>query len=101
MVMITSQQQTLHVLATAHHAWTPLLNQLRNIWKTGDSLVLAAEGIQGWQDPALTAFAPVYAIDSDAALSHLPHDLPEHIHIINHGQWADLILSHQRCLTWR
>jgi sulfur transfer complex TusBCD TusB component (DsrH family) len=100
MVMII-QHHTLHVLATEHRDWPLLLKQLRKIWQTGDSLVLAAEGIQGWHDEALSAFGPVYAIDSDAEIANIPAVLPEHIQVINHDRWAELILTHQRCLTWR
>lgn len=98
---MTPQLHTLHLLATPSHEWTALFNQLRDMWTTGDALVLASEGVQGWQDERLAHFGVVYALDTDVHTAHLPRDLPAYLQLINHDQWADLILSHQRCLTWR
>lgn len=92
---------TLHVIATPYRYWAGLIDQLKALWQTGDAVLLLSEGVQGWQDNQLEGFAPVYILDTDTLLASIHTDLPQHLVSVDHQGWAELVLNHTKCMTWR
>ncbi|MEC7121126.1 MAG: hypothetical protein VXW65_14660 [Pseudomonadota bacterium] len=102
--MVTSNEATLHLLVAPQQQWSTLLRNLQQVWQSDDQLILMAQAIHGWQDPALTTLADTHAIgiyQADAEQLALPEQLPQHLQYVSTALWATWVLSFPRSITWR
>ena len=96
---------TLHQLISRPAEWSSMA-QIKASWQTNDSLILLGEAAQGYQDSRLQGFNCIYVLEADAnllGLGHLENKLPQkpNIKIIGFDEWAELILKHDKHISWQ
>lgn len=96
-----SQTTTLHQLTLNSSTWGDYLPRIQQVWQSGDLLLLLAEAAQGYQDTRLRAFSNVAMLLRDAEILGLTLDATASIIVMGTDEWANAILSYQRCITWR
>ncbi len=96
---------TLHQLSNIPSGWLSIA-QIKAAWQPNDSLMLLGEAAQGYQDSRLQGFNCIYVLEADAnllGLGHLENKLPQkpNIKIIGFDEWAELILKHDKHISWQ
>ncbi|RYY79545.1 MAG: hypothetical protein EOO69_06210 [Moraxellaceae bacterium] len=98
--MSTISTSTLHQLCHAPSLWTNCINQIGALWQPNDALLLLGSAAQGVHDPRLNAFKIVYVLQADLDILGITTDQIQ-CKILSYDQWAQLVLSHQRHVTWK
>jgi hypothetical protein len=100
--MLTTEQNTLHLLTNAPSHWFILIPQICAVWQAGDLLLLLAEGAQGFDSAAINPFNQIAVLDLDLArLEVSSSEIPPHIKIASIADWATWTVQYQRTVTWR
>jgi hypothetical protein len=100
--MLTTEQNTLHLLTTAPSIWLILAPQIFAVWREGDLLLLLAEGAQGFDSAAINPFNQIAVLDLDLSrLEVTSQEIPPHIKIASIADWATWTVQYQRTVTWR
>ena len=98
--MRTVSSSTLHQLCHAPSGWANCIETLARLWQPNDALILFGPAAQGIFDQRLTSFNQVYALQADLdLLGFMPAQVP--CQTLDYEQWAQLVLSHQRHITWK
>lgn len=94
---------TLHQLASSPKAWANDLTRIKQVWQPQDLLLLLGEAAQGYQYDQLEQFTNRALLATDAAL--LGIDITDKLFgglkIFSSDDWANAVLTYQRCITWR
>lgn len=110
-----TQTTSLHLLCISPCERPAILNDILRVWSDGDQLLLLADAAQDVTSATIQTFLqqmaqlstpqtsnkPLLILDRDAALLPLPTILPDTLQIISSLEWANLVLTHQRSITWR
>lgn len=100
--MVTTTQNTLHLLAAAPRLWSSVMSEIKAVWQEGDLVLLLAEGAQGFNSAMLDSLSQVAVLDSDLArLEVANEDIPSNMKIANIADWAAWTVQYQRTVTWR
>ncbi len=100
--MVSSAQNTQHLLAAAPSHWHKLIPQISAVWRDGDLLLLIAEGTQGFNSKVLDQFTQVAVLDSDLLrLEVMNEEVPSKIKIATTSDWAIWTIQYPRTVTWR
>jgi hypothetical protein len=100
--MLTTKQNTLHLLTAAPSCWTLLIPQISAVWQEGDLLLLLAEGAQGFDSAAINPLNQIAVLDLDLArLEVTRQEIPQRIKIVTTADWATWTVRYQRTVTWR
>lgn len=91
---------TLHQITHAPRYWGQCIEQIMALWQPTDELILLAEAAQGYADSRLDFFDQLYLLDHDADLLGLVNNQARY-KTIDYAQWAQLVLKHQRHITWK
>lgn len=91
---------TLHQITHAPRYWGHAIDQIIALWQATDELILLGEAAQGYQDSRLDFFDQVYLLNHDADLLGL-HSQDSRYTMIDYAQWAQLVLKHQRHISWK
>ena len=96
---------TLHQLSNTPSGWLSIA-QIQAAWQPNDSLMLLGEAAQVYQDSKLKDFNCIYVLEADAnllGLGHLEDKLLQepNIKIISFDEWAELILKHDKHISWQ
>lgn len=105
-----NQFSTLHQLVSRPSEWSSIA-QIKAAWQTTDSFMLLGEAAQGYQDSRIESFKCIYILQADASLLNLTYSekdstqlsiiqLPS-IQVISFDEWAELILKHDKHISWR
>lgn len=94
---------TLHQLASSPKAWADDLARIQQVWQSQDLLLLLGEAAQGYQDARLEQFSNRALLATDAAILGIvmTNKLLGDLKIFNSDDWANAVLTYQRCITWR
>ncbi|GAC1378123.1 MAG: hypothetical protein NVS3B3_20200 [Aquirhabdus sp.] len=100
--MVTTLNNTLHLLAAAPRFWSTLIPEILAVWQEGDLILLLAEGAQGFNSRTLEQFKKIAVLDSDLARLEVENDeVPSQIKIATTADWATWTVQYQRTVTWR
>lgn len=100
--MVTTMNNTLHLLTAAPRFWSTLIPEILQVWQEGDLLLLLAEGAQGFNAKLLDPFNQTAVLDSDLArLEVVNKEIPSHIKVATINDWATWTVQYQRTITWR
>ncbi|RZA02771.1 MAG: hypothetical protein EOO68_09505 [Moraxellaceae bacterium] len=91
---------TLHQITHAPRYWGHCVEQIMALWQPTDELILLGEAAQGYADARLDFFDQVYLLNHDADLLGLVNNDTRY-HLIDYAQWAQLVLKHQRHISWK
>ena len=96
---------TLHQLISRPSEWSSMV-QIKAAWQPNDSLMLLGEAAQGYQDSRLKDFNCIYVLEADASLLDLSNTDKEStqssiIQVISFDEWAELILKHDKHISWQ
>lgn len=95
---------TLHQITHAPRYWGQSIEQIIALWQPADELILLAEAAQGCADSRLDFFDQLYLLDHDAdflGLVNMVVNNQARYKTIDYAQWAQLVLKHQRHITWK
>lgn len=95
---------TLHQITHAPRYWGQCIEQIMALWQPTDELILLAEAAQGYADSRLDFFDQLYLLDHDADFLGLVNGMVNNqarYKTIDYAQWAQLVLKHQRHITWK
>lgn len=95
----------LHQLISRPSEWSSMV-QIKAAWQPNDSLMLLGEAAQGYQDSRLQNFNCIYILEADASLLGLSNTDKEStqssiIQVISFDEWAELILKHDKHISWQ
>lgn len=96
---------TLHQLISRPSEWSSMA-QIKAAWQPNDNLMLLGEAAQGYQDSRLQGFNCIYVLEADASLLGLSNTDKEStqssiIQVISFDEWAELILKHDKHISWQ
>jgi hypothetical protein len=94
-------KKTLHLLSLSPKYWHSILENIRQIWQTGDMLLLLAESAQGITDTQLDQFDHIAILQNDADLLTVQSLKMSTVKVISYDEWAELTLQFTRTITWR
>lgn len=95
---------TLHQITHAPRYWGQCIEQIMALWQPTDELILLAEAAQGYADSRLDFFDQLYLLDHDADFLGLVNEMVNNqarYKTIDYAQWAQVVLKHQRHITWK
>lgn len=94
-------QNTLYQLQMSYYQQDKILSQLQQIIQPQDSILLLGDAIFSVQHPILSTLAQkhrVYILHYDEKIYP---KYPDFIHVLDDKTWVDLILKHQRCISFK
>jgi hypothetical protein len=91
---------TLHQLCHAPALWANCLDQLGALWQPDDAIILLGPAAQGVFDHRLDAFSNRYVLQADLNVLGIPSQQIQY-KVLDYNDWAQLVLRHQRHLTWK
>lgn len=97
---MSTASSTLHQLCHAPSMWANCIGQIAAVWQPLDALVLLGPAAQGVFDPRLATFTQLYVLQSDLNVLGIPAEQIR-CKILNYDQWAQLVLTYQRHISWK
>lgn len=88
--------KSLYLVQSNFSATPSALAKLEQIYSPEDTIVLMGESVLQFQQPFLQQVNYIYILDRDAEI--LAGQKIENIKIISYAEFADICLSHTRCI---
>ena len=90
---------TLYLIQSDYAATAQILEQLAQIYTTGDQVVLMGEAVLQLEHASLQNLPKIHMLENDAVLLIQP--LPDQVKLLNYADFADLCLEFNRCISMK
>lgn len=90
--------QTLYIVQSAYQATTNALKRLQQLAQAQDAIIFTGDAtLQLDQALAKNLQAKLYLLQAETDL--LATAVPDHVQVLSYSEFADLVLSSQRCIS--
>ncbi|AYA68943.1 MULTISPECIES: DsrH/TusB family sulfur metabolism protein [unclassified Acinetobacter] len=89
--------KTLYLVQSPFSATEQALNKLLNLYQSGDDVVLMGDAALYIKHTFIQQLACVFVLEQDAG--NIAADYPSNLKTISYTSFAELCLSHSRCIS--
>lgn len=93
------QNKSLYLIQSDYVKTAQSLDKIEQIYSVDDAIVLIGDAVMWIEDVRLLNKANIFILEHDTAL--LVHSPPPHIQVINYAEFADVVLSYTRCISFQ
>ena len=89
--------KTLYLVQSPFSATEQALSKLQNLYQSGDDVVLMGDAVLYIEHPFIQQLAYVFVLEQDA--ENIAAAYPSNLETISYARFAELCLSHSRCIS--
>lgn len=93
----TVMSKTLYLVQSPFAATELALSKLQNLYQSGDDVVLMGDAVLYIQHPFIQQLPCIFVLEQDAENIAAAH--PSNLETISYVRFAELCLSHSRCIS--
>lgn len=93
------QNKSLYLIQSDYAKTAQSLDKIEQIYSVDDAIVLMGDAVMWIEDVRLLNKANIFILEHDTAL--LAHSPPPHTQVINYAEFADVVLSYTRCISFQ
>ena len=88
---------TLYLVQSTYHNTSKVIDELRNIYQVGDQIIFMGESVARLSTEIIQQFESVSCLSIEKDL--LDTDTLAQINVLDYDQFADLVLTFNRCIS--
>ncbi|AUM25979.1 DsrH like protein [Acinetobacter pittii] len=88
---------TLYLVQSSYHATPKIIEELRNLFRVGDQIVFMGDSVAQLSAEMIQPFKSVSCLSIEKDL--LDTDILAQINVLDYDQFADLVLTFNRCIS--
>ncbi|MDC4591225.1 DsrH/TusB family sulfur relay protein [Acinetobacter baumannii] len=88
---------TLYLVQSSYHSTPKIIEELRNLFQIGDQVVFMGDSVAHISTEMIQPFESVSCLSIEKDL--IDADTLTHINVLDYDQFADLVLTFNRCIS--
>lgn len=88
---------TLYLVQSSYHATPKIIDELRNLFRVGDQVVFMGDSVAHLSAEMIQPFESVSCLSIEKDL--LDTDTLSQVKVLDYDQFADLVLTFNRCIS--
>ncbi len=88
---------TLYLVQSSYHSTPKIIDELRNLFQVGDQIVFMGDSVAHLSAEMIQPFEPVSCLSIEKDL--IDTDTLAQVKVLDYDQFADLVLTFNRCIS--